>query len=71
MKTIVRDICVRERYNSADSCSGTYIYRQLKGMILNVVFKSTHKKQAAKFAQEKLLHKPCPCVLSVSCNLKE
>ena len=43
-------------------------------MVLNVVLKSTHEnehdKQAANFAQEKLLHKPRPFGLSVSCNLK-
>ena len=49
MKTIVRDLFVRERYNSADPCSGTYIYRLPKGMLLNIVLKYTHEKQAAKF----------------------
>ena len=52
MKTIVRDLCARERYNSANSCSGTDIHRLLKGMVLNVVLKYTHEneheKQAAK-----------------------
>ena len=74
MKTIIRDLCVRERYSSADSCSGTEIYRLLKGMVLNVVLKSTHEneheKQAAKVAQEKLLRKPLLFGLSVSRNLK-
>ena len=68
MKTIVRDLFARERYNSADPCSGTYIYRLQKSMVLNVVLKYTHEKQAAKFAQEKLSCKPCPFGLSVSRN---
>ena len=59
MKTIIRDLCVRERYNSADSCSGTDIYRLLKGMVLNVVLKSTHEneheKQAAKVCSRKVV----------------
>ena len=69
--SIVQDLCARERYNSADSCLGTDIYQLLKGMVLNVVLKSTHEKQAAKFAQEKLLRKPRPFGLSVSGNLKQ
>ena len=69
-KTIVQDFCARQRYNSADSCSGTDIYQLLKGMVLNVVLKSTHEKQAAKFAQEKLLRKPRPFGLSASRNFK-
>ena len=64
---------MRERYNSADSCSGTDIYRLLKGMVLNVVLESTleneHEKQAAQVCSRKLLHKPCPFGLSVSRNL--
>ena len=71
MKTIVRDLFARERYNSANPCSGIYIYRLLKGMVLNVVLKYAHEKQAAKFAQEKLSHKPRPFGLSVSRNLNE
>ena len=38
-------------------------------MVLNVILKYTHEKQAAKFAQEKLSHKPHPFGLSVSYNL--
>ena len=38
-------------------------------MVLNIVLKYTHKKQAAKFAQEKLPCKPRPIGLLVSRNL--
>ena len=65
MKTIVRDLCARERYNSADSCSGTDIYRLLKGMVLNVVLKYTHEKQAAKFAQEVVVQTTPPWVVGI------
>ena len=48
--SIILDLCVCESYNSAESCLGTYmyIYRLLKGVVLNDVFKCTHQKQAAK-----------------------
>ena len=39
MKTIIPDLCTCERYNSGNSCSSTYIYQLLKGMVLNVVLK--------------------------------
>ena len=66
MKTIIRDLCVRESYNSADSCSGTCIYWLLKGMVLNVVLKSTHESTSNKIL---LLRKPRPFGLSISRNL--
>ena len=60
MKTIVRDLCACERYNSASSCSGTYIYRLLKDMVLSVVLKSTCKKQAAKVCSRKAFTQTMP-----------
>ena len=49
----------RYMYNSADSCSGTDIYRLLKGMVLNIVLESTHEneheKQAAKVSSRKVV----------------
>ena len=50
--SIIRDLCTRERYIPASSFSGTYIYQILKGMVLNVVLKSTREKQAEKVTQK-------------------
>ena len=64
--SIVRDLCVRERYNSANSCSGTCIYRLLKGMVLNIVLKSTHEKQATKICSRKVVMQTTPhCVVDI------
>ena len=60
MKTIVRDLWVCERYNSANSCSCTCIYRLLKGMVLNIVLKSTHEKQATKICSRKVVVQTMP-----------
>ena len=54
----VQDLCMRERYNSADSCSGTYIYQLLKAMVLNVLLKSIHEKQAAKVCSKSCFTMP-------------
>ena len=51
---------MRERYNSADSCSGTEIYRLLKCMVLNVVLEAIHEKQAAKVCSRKVVVQTTP-----------
>ena len=67
--SIVWDLCVCERYNSADSCSGTCIYQLLKGMILNIVLKSTHEKQATKICSGKVVMQTTPLCVSISRNI--
>ena len=51
--SIVLDLCALEMHKFSDSCSGTYICRLLKTMVLNVVLKSTREKQAAKVCSRK------------------
>lgn len=51
------------------SCSGTYISQLLNGMVLNVVLKYTHEKQAGKCCPEVVVQ-TMPLWLSVSSNLK-